>query len=59
MEAAISQLERTIKTTYPEITRVFIEAQREITRVFIEAQSLLGHEQSRGRASSEPSESGS
>ena len=48
VEAAISQLERAIKTTYPEVTRVFIEAQ-----------SLLGHEASRRRAAPEPPEPGS
>ncbi len=45
VEAAISTLERTIKAAFPEVTRVFIEAQ-----------SLIGHEESRRRARPQPSE---
>ena len=47
VEAAISQLERTIKSAFPEVTRVFIEAQ-----------SLIGHEESRRRATLQSSETG-
>ena len=46
VEAAISKLERMIKAAFPEVTRVFIEAQ-----------SLIGHEESR-RATLQSSEPG-
>ncbi len=47
VEAAISKLERMIKAAFPEVTRVFIEAQ-----------SLIGHEESRRRATLHSSEPG-